>query len=206
MKTVLMLLANGLEPLEMAAFSDVFGWASLLGNESIELVDVGLRTNIKTAFGLNLRANFVLDDVDLATFDALAIPGGFEPAGFYREALSEPFLDVIRSFHSQGKPIASVCVSSLALGAAGILKGRRATVYHQAKGLRKQQLQESGAIFIDRPIVVDGNCITSTGPGTAIEVALTLLARLSGEDNAQGVREKMRIPSPSAEWYQAAQL
>ncbi len=201
-----MLLANGLEPLEMAAFSDVFGWANLLGNESIELVDVGLRADIKTTFGLNLRANFVLDNVDLTAFDALAIPGGFEPAGFYREALSEPFLDVIRSFHSQGKLIASVCVSSLALGAAGVLKGRRATVYHQANGRRKRQLQESGAIFIDRPIVVDGNCITSTGPGTAIEVALNLLARLSGEDNAQWVREKMRIPSPSTEWYQAAQL
>ncbi|PCJ37486.1 MAG: DJ-1 family protein [Cellvibrionales bacterium] len=206
MKRVLMLLANGVEPLEMAAFSDVFGWASLLGNEPVELVDVGLRADIHTTFGLNLRPKVLLNNIDLAAFDALAVPGGFEPAGFYQEALSEPFLDVIRSFHSQSKLIASVCVSSLALGAAGILKNRRATIYHQAHGRRKQQLQESGAIFIDRPLVIDGNCITSTGPGTALEVALTLLEKLTDEDNAQLVREKMRIPTPSAQWYQGAQV
>ena len=83
MKRVLMLLANGVEPLEMAAFSDVLGWATLVGKEEIELVDAGLRANIKTTFGLNLSPNTLLDDVNLDQFDALAIPGGFEPSGFY---------------------------------------------------------------------------------------------------------------------------
>ncbi|MEH6468172.1 MAG: DJ-1/PfpI family protein [Porticoccus sp.] len=206
MKKVLMLLANGVEPLELSAFTDVLGWAALVGSEPIELLDVGLTDNIKTTFGLSLRPTAVLDDIDLSQFDALAIPGGFEPAGFYRDALSEPFLEVIRHFNEQNKFIASICVSSLALGTAGILNDRKATIYHQRNGVRKQQLEQTGAIFVDQPIVCDGNCITSTGPGTALEVAFELLVKLSDSTNAAMVREKMRIPTPCPEWYQSAQV
>ena len=206
MKRVLMLLANGVEPLEMAAFSDVLGWASLIGKEKIELIDVGLRANIKTTFGLNMSPNTLLDDIILDDFDALAIPGGFEPSGFYDEALSEPFLNVIRHFAERNKVIASVCVSSVCLGAAGVLRGRNATTYHQLGGKRKAQLEEAGAIFIDRPIVTDGQLITSTGPGTALEVAFELLERLTDKGNVDDLRLKMRIPRPSAAWYQSPQV
>ena len=206
MKRVLMLLANGVEPLEMAAFTDVLGWATLIGEEKIELIDAGLRENITTTFGLQLKPNHLLSEVDLYSFDALAIPGGFEPAGFYDDALSEVFLDVIRHFSERNQTVASVCVSSLALGTAGVLKGRRATTYHQVGGKRKQQLEATGAKFVDAPLVVDEHLITSTGPGTALEVAFELLARLSTVDNANTVREKMRIPKPSAAWYQCPQV
>ena len=206
MKRVLMLLANGVEPLEMAAFSDVLGWATLVGKEEIELVDAGLRADIKTTFGLNLSPNTLLEDVNLDEFDALAIPGGFEPSGFYDEALSEPFLEVIRHFAERNKVIASVCVSSICLGAAGVLKGKKATTYHQVGGIRKAQLEETGAVFIDRPVVTDGQLITSTGPGTALEVAFELLERLTDKDNVADLRLKMRMPQPDAAWYQTPQV
>jgi len=103
MKRVLMLLANGVEPLEMAAFTDVLGWADLLGDHPIELINAGLRSNIVTTFGLSLNPSFLLQDLDISRFDALALPGGFEPAGFYDEALSEPFLAAIRQFVEAGK-------------------------------------------------------------------------------------------------------
>jgi 4-methyl-5(b-hydroxyethyl)-thiazole monophosphate biosynthesis len=206
MKKVMMLLANGVEPLEMAAFSDVLGWASLVGNEEIELIDVGMQPHIKTTFGLQLQPNYLLQDVDLEDFDALAIPGGFEPSGFYDDALSEPFLEVIRHFARAKKVIASVCVSAIALGEAGVLKGKKATTYHQAGGKRKAQLTQSGALFVDQAVVIDDNFITSTGPGTAIEVALTLLEKLSSKDNAEDLRKIMRIPTPSTAWLQTPQV
>ena len=206
MKRVLMLLANGVEPLEMAAFSDVLGWATLVGKEQIELVDAGLRANIKTTFGLNLSPNTLLDDVNLDEFDALAIPGGFEPSGFYDEALSEPFLEVIRHFAERNKLIASVCVSSICLAAAGVLKGKKATTYHQVGGIRKAQLEETGAVFVDKPVVTDGQFITSTGPGTALEVAFELVERLTGKENVADLRLKMRMPQPDAAWCQAPQV
>jgi len=206
MKRILMLLANGVEPLEMAAFTDVMGWATLIGKEDIDLVDVGLTPKINTTFGLQFTPNALLNDINLDDFDALAIPGGFEPSGFYDEALSQPFLDVIRHFSRKNKTIASVCVSSICLGEAGVLKGKNATTYHQIGGKRKQQLEDSGANFVDQPIVIDGNFITSTGPGTALEVAFKLLERLTDKENTDNLRLRMRMPTPSQAWYTGAQV
>lgn len=55
MKKIIMLLANGVEPLEMSVFTDVMGWATILGDEVIELTDVALHTEIETTFGLTLN-------------------------------------------------------------------------------------------------------------------------------------------------------
>lgn len=206
MKRVLMLLANGVEPLEMAAFTDVIGWADLLGDDSVELIHAGLRRRIVTTFGLTISPSFLLQDLDISNFDALAIPGGFEPAGFYEDALSESFLATIRDFDAAGKIIASVCVASVCLGAAGVLRGKNATTYHQEGGRRKKQLLETGAIFVDRPVIVDGSIITSSGPGTATEVAFELLARLTSVENATFIRHKMRFAVPGQDWYEAPQV
>jgi len=201
-----MLLANGVEPLEMAAFTDILGWADLLGEEKIELVMAGLRPEIITTFGINIRPNRMLMDLDLNEFDALALPGGFEPSGFYEEALSEPYLAAIKQFINAGKIVASVCVSSLSLGRAGVLKDKRATIYHQVGGRRKQQLVETGATFIDQPVVCDGNIITSTGPGTAPEVAFLLIEMLTNKVNAETIRKIMRFSTPDQKWFQTAQV
>lgn len=205
-KKVLMLLANGVEPMEMAAFTDVLGWADLLGDEKIELVMAGLRPEITSTFGVVIRPNSLLAHLDLDDFDALALPGGFEPSGFYEEALSEPFLAAIRHFVDADKLIASVCVSSLCLGRAGVLLNRNATIYHQVGGRRKQQLIETGARFVDKPVVRDGKIITSSGPGTASEVAFLLVEQLTCKSNAQKIRTVMRFPTPDAQWYVTAQV
>lgn len=206
MKKVLMLIADGVEPLEMSAFTDVMGWATLLGEQAIELTDAALHSEITTTFGLTIKPNNKLQNINLNNYDAIAIPGGFEPSGFYDDALSEPFLEAIRFFHQHKKPIASVCVSSIALGHAGILLDKKATTYHQIGGKRKQQLEKTGANFIDQPIVKDQHIITSTGPGTALEVAFQLLADLTSRENATSLREKMRVPTPTNDWYISAQV
>jgi 4-methyl-5(b-hydroxyethyl)-thiazole monophosphate biosynthesis len=206
MKKILMLLANGVEPLEMSAFTDVMGWATILGDEAIELTDVALHAEIKTTFGLTLKPSKLLQDINLYDYDAVAIPGGFEPSGFYDDALSEPFLAVIKHFNQYKKPIASVCVSSIALGHAGILINRKATTYHQLGGKRKQQLEQTGATFVDRPVVKDQHIITSTGPGTALEVAFLLLEEITSTENVTALRKKMRVPTPSKQWYETPQV
>lgn len=206
MKRVLMLLANGVEPMEMAAFTDILGWADLLGDHPVELVNAGLRRKIVTTFGLTLNPSFLLSDLDISRFDALALPGGFEPSGFYEEALSDPFLATIRHFFEAGKPVASVCVSSVCLGVAGVLRDRSATTYHQEGGKRKNQLLQAGARFVDRPVVVDDNIITSSGPGTATEVAFLLLAQITSVENAAFIRQKMRFATPSQDWFDTPQV
>jgi 4-methyl-5(b-hydroxyethyl)-thiazole monophosphate biosynthesis len=115
-------------------------------------------------------------------------------------------LAVIKHFNQYKKSIASVCVSSIALGHAGILTNRKATTYHQLGGKRKQQLEQTGATFVDRPVVKDQHIITSTGPGTALEVAFLLLEEITSTESVTALRAKMRVPTPSKQWYQAPQV
>jgi len=205
-KRILLLLADGFEPLEAAGFTDVLGWANIDGEEPIEVVSAGLRPVLKATFGFSVMPQAILSDLDLTLFDALAVPGGFEGAGFYQDALSEQFTAAIKAFEQCGKPVASVCVASLSLAAAGILRGRRATTYHQVGGKRKAQLENYGAIFIDQPVVIEDNLITSTGPGTATEVAFALLRVLTSENNVQHIRKLMRMPEPAEEWCTQVQV
>ncbi|MCL9998855.1 MAG: DJ-1/PfpI family protein [Erythrobacter sp.] len=205
-KRVLLLLAEGFEPLEAAGFTDVLGWANIDGDEPIELVSAGLRPCLRATFGFSVMPDALVSDLDLDSFDALAVPGGFAGAGFYEDALSEPFLDVIRHFEARGTMVASVCVASLALGAAEVLHGRRATTYHQVGGQRKAQLEGYGARLIDEAIVIDGRLITSTGPGTGIEVAFALLRDLTSNAVVDRIRALMRVPRPDATWQIAPQV
>ena len=112
-KRVLLLLADGFEPLEAAGFTDVLGWANIDGEEPIELVSAGLRPMLRATFGFSVVPDRLVKELDLDTFDALAVPGGFEGAGFYHDALSSDFSEVINRFNAAGKPVASVCVAAL---------------------------------------------------------------------------------------------
>jgi 4-methyl-5(b-hydroxyethyl)-thiazole monophosphate biosynthesis len=190
-KRVLLLLADGVEMLEAAAFADVLGWADVHGSERIEMVCAGLRPRLRCTFGPDLVPDVLLDQVVLADFDALAIPGGFEAAGFYTDAYAEPFLDVIRAFDSAAKPIAAICVGALPVAKSGVLRGRRATTYKLLGGKRRKQLAELGAEVVDASIIRDGNVITSTGPSTSVPVALALLEILTSRENAAQIREVM---------------
>ena len=205
-KRVLILLSNGFEVMEAGCFTEVFGWASIYGDVKFDQLSVGLRSPVTTTFGFDVLPEKLLNDVNVDEFDALVLPGGFADAGFYEEALSKPFIDVIRNFDKRQAPIAAVCVSALSLAAAGILNGRRATIYHQIGGKRKAELENYGAVFVDKPMVVDGNVMTSTGPGTGIELALKLLEVLTNSEFAQEIRSRMRIPIPNLAWYEKAQL
>jgi 4-methyl-5(b-hydroxyethyl)-thiazole monophosphate biosynthesis len=195
MKRVLVLLANGFEAFEAAAFVDVLGWATTFGSEPIEAVTAGLRSRLRCTFGFDVVPQAQAADLDLSFFDALAVPGGFETAGFYEDAYSEAFLDVIRRINKDGKPIAAICVGALPLAKSGILAARYATTYHLLDGKRRSQLAEMGAQVVDAPLVHDGNVITSTSPATAIDVAMALLEMLTSRANADHIRSMMGFES-----------
>lgn len=190
-KRVLVLLTDGFEMFEAAAFVDVLGWASEYGDTPIGRILAAPRAEVRATFGVSVRADVTLDELDLASFDALAIPGGFETAGFYEGAYSAPFLDAIRTFDAAGKPIAAICVAALPVAKSGVLRGRTATTYHLMNGRRRAQLAELGAVVVDAPLVRSANVTTSTSPATAIDVALDLLARLTSDDNARRIRAAM---------------
>ena len=191
MKTVLLLVPEGAELFETAAFFDVLGWASAEGSEPIQVVTVGLEPEVRSAFGMRIVPDRLLDEVDVNDFDALAVPGGFEEYGFYRHAYSEEVSGLVREFDRQGKTIASICVGALPLAKSGVLDGRRATTYHLSEGHRRRQLAQFNVEVVDEAVVRDRNIVTSTSPATAVEVALTLVEALTDRDNAGKIRHLM---------------
>lgn len=87
-----------------------------------------------------------------------------------------------------GREFAAICAApAVALHAYGVLKGRRVTCY---PGMSDRL---SGSVFVDQPVVVDGNCITSQGPATALEFALTLVERLAGRSKRREVAADMLV-------------
>ncbi|MCE4045732.1 DJ-1/PfpI family protein [Lysinibacillus fusiformis] len=191
MKKIMLLLANGFEAVEASVFTDVLGWNKWEGDGSTEVVTVGLHTQLQCTWNFKVAPEKLLHDIDLAEFDALAIPGGFEEAGFYEDAFSEEFQMVVRHFHDQQKPIATICVASLILGHSGILHNRKATTYNHPTSKRLAQLESYGATIVNERIVQTDHIITSSNPGTAFDVAFRLLETLTSTTNTARVKDLM---------------
>lgn len=189
MKKVLLLLAEGFETYEASVFIDVIGWNLVDGDHTTELFTCGLRKEIKTSFNQKVVVDYLAQDVDTDSFDALAIPGGFEEYGFYNDAYHDQFLEVIRKFKASNKCIASVCVAALPVGKSGILKSKQGTTYNNP--VRREALRNFGVQVVHQPIVMEDLVITSWNPSTAIHVALLLLENLTSKENAEKIRQLM---------------
>ena len=189
MKKVLLLLAEGFEVFEASVFIDVIGWNLIHGDTSTQSFTCGLRKEIKSSFDQKFIVDYLINDIEVNDFDALAIPGGFEVYGYYNDAYNDTFLDLIRKFRQNNKIIASICVGALPLGKSGVLNGKTGTTYDSE--VRREALKGFGVNVINQPIVMDDKIITSWNPFTAINVALLLLEHLTDKDNSEKVRKLM---------------
>lgn len=190
MKKVLLLLANGYETYEASVFIDVIGWNLVDGDHSTKLFSCGLKKEIQSSFGQKSIVDYVIGEINVQDFDAIAIPGGFEEYNYYHDAYSEPFLQLIRDFYNNQKIVVSVCVAALVLGKSGILKGKMGTTYNK-KPIRQETLRSFGVNVQNLPIVVDGNIITCWNPSTAMDVAFILLEMLTTKKNSNYIRNIM---------------
>lgn len=100
-------------------------------------------------------------------FDALVIAGGSGAAEFLE---NEDVMKLVRNFFESNKPVAAICISPSILAKAGILKGKKATVWSSAfdKSFIKY-LEEGGAKYQKKKVVVDGKIVTASGPDAAEE-------------------------------------
>jgi len=127
--------------------------------------------------GLKVQPDFVWDALSLAAYDILILPGG---AGGVEALMADPrVLETIRAFDAAGKWIAAICAAPLVLQAAGILKAGRAVTCHPAVAEKLTAVPRHSA-----RTVVEGHLVTSQGPGTAFDFALTLVRLIDGADAA----------------------
>ena len=119
---------------------------------------------------------------DVAQPDIFVVPGGIE--GTFAAAADEEILDWVRKAHETSKWSTSVCTGSLILGAAGVLTGKRATTHWGATAM----LEQYGAEFTSQRVVEDGKVMTAAGVSSGIDMALTLVGRIEGDDTARAVQ------------------
>jgi 4-methyl-5(b-hydroxyethyl)-thiazole monophosphate biosynthesis len=97
-----------------------------------------------------------------------------------------PLAQRVQQQAKAGKFFAAICAApALALQSYGVLRQRRITCYPAFSD------RLSGCTFVDQPVVVDGNCITSQGPATALDFALQLVEQLAGPSARRKVAEAM---------------
>ena len=113
--------------------------------------------------------------------DAVVVAGG---PGTFAQLENPALLDWLRAVDTAATWTTSVCSDSLLLGAAGLLRGRRATSHWAALDL----LKEFGAEPTGERVVTDGKYVTAAGVSSGIDMALTLVGRIAGDEHAQAVQ------------------
>jgi 4-methyl-5(b-hydroxyethyl)-thiazole monophosphate biosynthesis len=179
MARVLIPLANGCEELEAVTVID------LLRRAGIEVVTAGLTDGPVTASrGVVLIPDRSLDQVLDDDFDMIVLPGGL-PGADYLDA--DPRVHaLLQRMAEQERYTAAICAAPKVLLNAGLLDGRRATAY---PGVIDGLMTENSQLLAEA-VVTDGKVVTSRGPGTAMDFALTLIERLLGADK----REEVETP------------
>ncbi|HEY3140026.1 MAG TPA: DJ-1/PfpI family protein [Acidimicrobiales bacterium] len=119
---------------------------------------------------------------DVPTPDLLLVPGGYVTRTL--AANGDPIVDWIREAHPHTTYTTSVCTGALLLGAAGLLKGLRATTHWVAY----DELREYGAEPTEQRVVFEGRIVTGAGVSAGIDLALAIAGKLAGPEVAQAIQ------------------
>ncbi len=176
-KKVLVAIADGTEELEAVTIIDVLRRAEA----NVTVVSVGTK-QVTASRGVKLVADAVISDCVGSIYDLIVLPGGMPGAEHLRD--SSQLTEMLKEQAASGRLYAAICASpAVALKPHGLLENKKATCYPSL-------LSE-----LDNPeqakVVVDGNCITSQGPGTALEFALKLVELLFGTEKSREVAKAM---------------
>jgi len=148
----------------------------------IRLEEEGARTTVaglgdaeyRGKHGYPVTCDAAVRDLDANAFDGLVIPGGFAPDKLRRDP---KVLELTKQICDAGKPVAFICHAGWVPISARIVRGRRVT----SVGAIRDDLENAGAIWVDEPVVVDGNIITSRTPADLPEFVRALLVALTAD-------------------------
>jgi 4-methyl-5(b-hydroxyethyl)-thiazole monophosphate biosynthesis len=180
-RKVLVPIADGTEEIEAVCIIDVLRRAGA----EVTVASVGA-LQVTASRGVKLVADRLLEDCLDETYDLVALPGGIPGAEHLRDSTN--LTSLLKLQAQQGRWFGAICAApAVVLETHGLLENRRATCHPAFSEHLKNDEK-----MADR-VVVDGNCVTSRGPGTALEFALKLVELLFGEERAQAVAEPMLV-------------
>jgi len=196
-KTVLVPISNGSEELEAVTIIDVLRRAGAEVRVASVAPCDGMQ--ICASRGTNIVADCRIADcvncTEQVLWDLIAVPGGLP--GAEHLAASEELDQLLRSQVATGRLYAAICAAPhQVLATKGLLADKVATchpMYHQ-------QLQAK-EVNSESRVVVDGNCITSQGPGTALDFALELVEQLFGLVKREEIAAPMVLTTTATAYY-----
>ena len=174
MKTALVLFAEGSEELEAVTIIDI------LRRAEVNVTVAGLAAGpLRGSRGTVLLPDTTLDDALTHDYDMIVLPGGQPGSNSFKA--DERVIKLVQRMSNADKYVTAICAAPSVLATAGLLDGKQATSFPGALDPFRQVTQQTTAV------VEDGKLITSRGPGTAMDFALTLVERLVGENKRQEV-------------------
>jgi len=192
-KTALIPIAEGSEEIELVTIVDVLRRAGI--EVTVASANSGDKLQICASRGTHIVADVMLDDCVKKRYDLIAVPGGLPGS----EHLAEhPVLDaLLRDQAAHNKLFAGICAApALVLASKGLLLDKTATCHPSfQKSLEAKEVDGAARV------VVDGNCITSQGPGTALDFALELVEQLCGLVKREEVSSPMVLTTTPTAYY-----
>lgn len=142
-------------------YNELEFWVPLfrLIEAGVEMTVVGPQadTTYKSKIGMAAKSTAAAADLNGADFDVIVIPGGYAPDRMRRDP---GMVDLVRDANAAGKIIAFICHAGWLPISAGIVAGKKLTSFFAIK----DDLVNAGAEWVDAPVVIDGNMITSRTP------------------------------------------
>lgn len=187
MTHALIALANGSEEMEAVITIDILRRAKI----QVTVASVEDSLHIVASRGVKLTADkFIAECVD-KPWDIIVLPGGMPGAKTLGEC--DALMQLVAQQVASKKWVAAICAApAVALGSREMLKGIRATCFPSFQ----PQLNQCGAIIENSAVVVDAPFVTSQGPGTAFEFALTIVELTVGMEVRKQVANAAVIPQP----------
>lgn len=181
-QTSYIFLAPGFEEIEALATVDAMRRA---GMKVVE-VAVADTKNVTGATGQTVVADSLITEIDPTDAEWIIIPGG-QPGADNLHA-SPKVNEIIKNQFDRGGRIAAICAGpAVVVAPTGILKGKKATCY---PGLG-DMIESGGGTYVKEAVVIDGNIITSEGPGTTLKFAKAIICASEGEQKASEVLASM---------------
>ncbi|NIR87281.1 DJ-1/PfpI family protein [Candidatus Bathyarchaeota archaeon] len=149
---------------------------AILEREGIKVVVVSTAAGTaRGMFGTQVIPDTTVDKVNPAEFDAVVVVGGSGSQTYLWNNLKVH--KIVQTLHQKEGLVAAICISPVVLAKAGLLKGRKATVFRTATTIN--ELKKGGATISDAPVVVDGKIITGKGPEAAREFGTKIAESLT---------------------------
>ncbi len=125
--------------------------------------------------GMTVHPDIAIKDADAGDYEMVVLVGG---KGAPALAGNRELMDLLGEFRRMDRPIGAICIAPTILAKAGLLEGKRATVYKTDDSVAT--LKSGGAVFVDEPVVRDGMVITANGPKAAPGFGNEIVKVLSG--------------------------